>query len=265
MVLNEDYGKIYNILSAKSFHIGSSDRKVFSGDFTMDELSDNNLTFSQDSEEKYGFVQCMFNGLHKLVESTGNKNLVEKDIFSALITGLDLHDRYTRGHSEAVSLISLKIGKSMGLSKSEINDLYLAALVHDIGKVIIPSKILNKPTKLTNEEYSLIKKHSKAGFDILINTTLHSNIAYYVLYHHERWDGKGYPSGISGCKIPKISQIISVADAWNAMTSKRPYKEMVDKNSAIQELMQNRGTQFSPEVVDAYITILENEFKNLGK
>ncbi|QVK21597.1 HD-GYP domain-containing protein [Mycoplasmatota bacterium] len=202
------------------------------------------------------FFKDLISALSKLKIIRGEDSHTQKEILKSLITGLEFHDKYTSGHSDAVSVISLKIGKSMGLTDSKINDLHLAALVHDIGKIIIPTDILNKTTKLTEEEFSLIKSHCKAGFDILTRTTSLNDIANYVLHHHERWDGKGYPNRIKGKQIPIISQIIAVADAWSAMTSDRPYRGKLDKCVALEELLQNRGTQFSPEVVDAYTRVL---------
>ena len=199
---------------------------------------------------------------YKIKKYSDYKKILHNDIVQSFITALEFHDEYTKGHSELVAMFAVKIGETLGLDKTQLENLYWAALMHDIGKIIIPINILNKTGKLSDSEFDLIKKHPKIGFEIISKSETLKKIAKYVLFHHERWDGMGYPNKLKGNEIPLLSQIISVADSWHAMTSERPYKDKLNKEEAIKELIRNRGTQFSPNIVDTFIKILE---KNISK
>ena len=179
----------------------------------------------------------------------------QQDIVQSFITALEFHDKYTKGHSEAVALYSTEIGVAFGLKSKELDDLYWAATMHDIGKIIVPIEILNKEEKLTDIEYKIIKDHSKIGYEIVSKNDSLKKVSKYILYHHERWDGMGYPEGLKGDEIPLLSQIISVADSWHAMTSKRSYKNKLTCEEAIEELIKNKGTQFAPEIIDIFISV----------
>jgi PAS domain S-box-containing protein/putative nucleotidyltransferase with HDIG domain len=185
------------------------------------------------------------------------KDNFKEEIILAIIRILELYDQYTKGHSENVAKIAKEIAKEIGLSQEDINKTYWAGLVHDIGKILISKKILNKPGRLTDEEYKLIKNHPSLGYEALSGAEHLKDIAKYILYHHERWDGSGYPEGLKEDQIPLISQILSVADAWDAMTSKRSYHNPFSKEAAIKEIEVNRGSQFSPEIADVFIKLAE--------
>ncbi|MTI67762.1 MAG: HD-GYP domain-containing protein [Firmicutes bacterium] len=176
----------------------------------------------------------------------------------AMTKMLEIHDTYTNNHSKSVAEIAAKIAEQMDISKERIKEIYWAGIVHDIGKTIIPSEIINKNGKLTDEEFEIIKKHPIWGYEALKNSEELKDIANYVRYHHERWDGKGYPDGLKGEDIPLIAQILTVADTWNAMTSNRSYRKALPKEVAKEEILKNKGSQFSPNVVDAFIEQLEN-------
>lgn len=156
-------------------------------------------------------------------------------------------------HTERVSQYSVAIAKEMGYSEAEVENIKTAAILHDIGKIMIPPEILSKPTRLTEEEFSIIKKHPETSYQILKSVDEYSTLANYVLYHHERIDGKGYPEGLKGDEIPVISRIISVADAYEAMTATRPYQKQKSKDEAITELVKNSGTQFDSEIVKVFV------------
>ncbi len=187
------------------------------------------------------------------MEKTNRK--FQQDIVQSFITALEFHDKYTKGHSEAVASYSTEIGEALGLKSKDLDDLYWAATMHDIGKIIVPIEILNKAEKLTDAEYKIIKKHSKIGYEIVSKNDSLKKVSKYILHHHERWDGMGYPEGLKGDRIPLISQIISVADSWHAMTSKRSYKDQLTCEEAIEELIKNKGTQFAPEIIDTFIDV----------
>lgn len=172
---------------------------------------------------------------------------------------VEIYDKYTKGHSENVAELSSVIAENMGLSHKKVIDTYWAGLVHDIGKLLIPIDILNKNGKLNDSEYDLIKKHTVWGSKALESSESLHYIAKYILHHHERWDGTGYPNGLKGDEIPLISQIISVADSWDAMLSKRAYREPLSPLKALKEIENNKGKQFSPEVANAFINIYKKE------
>jgi HD-GYP domain-containing protein (c-di-GMP phosphodiesterase class II) len=198
-------------------------------------------------------IQDLANGFYRIKKYNDYKSMLQNDIVQSFIKTLEFHDDYTRGHSELVAKYSLKIGEVLGLEKKELEDLYWAAIMHDIGKIIIPVDILNKKEKLSDSEFHLIKKHPVIGYKIISKSETLKNISEFVLYHHERWDGKGYPKGLKGNEIPLLSQIISVGDSWHAMTSERPYKNKLSVEEGIEELIRNRGTQFYPEILDIFI------------
>lgn len=166
----------------------------------------------------------------------------------------------TNEHCERLSFLAQETYKQMGfVRKAELYDIGLAAQLHDIGKITIPLEILNKKGKLTDEEYVTVKKHSEAGYKIVFNIISSDDIAEGVLYHHERFDGKGYPYRLKGQEIPLYARIISVCDAYDAMVSERPYSEAKTITDALTELKRCSGSQFDPEVVDAFIEVIEAE------
>ncbi|GEM_PF-1057956 len=183
----------------------------------------------------------------KITESQSMRNQTIKVIMHTL------HEANAREkiHSERVSKLCRKIGEAMKLDNEVIKELELAGLMHDIGKIAINNDILNKPGKLTEAEYEEVKKHPEISYHILKSADVYTRLAEYVLSHHERWDGKGYPRGLSGEDIPLVSRIITVADAYEAMTAIRTYKGAFSHEQAIEELKRCSGTQFDPEIVHA--------------
>jgi putative nucleotidyltransferase with HDIG domain len=175
---------------------------------------------------------------------------------SALVATLDARDRYTAGHSAAVAVYARDIAERMGLSEDEQQLAHLCGLVHDIGKIGLPPGLLEKPGALTLEERRQMERHSEIGERILANVDDYSEIARVVRHHHERIDGNGYPDGVVGESIPLLSRIIAVADAYNAMTSDRPYRDAMPSRVARMRLAQAVETQFDTSVVAAFEAIL---------
>jgi len=174
-----------------------------------------------------------------------------------------LTDKYKEEkiHSENVSHYCKQMGTALGLNKEEIDLLGLAGMYHDIGKISIPDAILNKPGKLTIEEYDIIKTHTQIGYKILKAADEYSGLAEYALSHHERWDGKGYPKGLAGEDIPLYSRIICISDAFEAMTADRPYRKAIQFNDAVNELYRCSGTQFDSKLVEIFVKdVLSKEF-----
>ena len=167
---------------------------------------------------------------------------------------------YTKGHSDRVAEFSVLIGKKLGLSEEDLKTLRIGGLFHDIGKIGIPDSILLKDERLTPEEYSEIKHHPSIGTHILSNATIFSNIIPIVKHHHERYDGRGYPENLKGEDIPLLARIATVADAFDAMSSKRTYRNSLDIDTIIDEIQKNSGTQFDPKIAEVFLDILKNEY-----
>lgn len=194
-----------------------------------------------------------------------NVNYTELKDYTIIIDALKSEDVYTKNHSKRVSKYSFLIGKKLGLSNSDLETLKLGGIFHDIGKVKIPDYILLKNGKLTDEEYSKMKKHPTIGKDILSNSELFEDILPIVMYHHERFDGKGYPYGLSDNNIPLLARIVSVADAFDAMTSRRSYRDELNLSYVKNELKSNSGTQFDPIITKTLLDILENDYEEIEK
>ena len=185
-----------------------------------------------------------------------NKNSFYSEIVHSIKTTLYEKSNETEQHAERIAQYSLLIGKEVGLSKEELNSLELASILHDIGKISIDLSILTKSEKLTDEEWQTIKKHSEKGYRITYAIPELKHIAEYILCHHERWDGKGYPQGLAGEAIPLISRIISIADSFDAMIDNRPYKKALTKDEALAEIEKNAGTQFDPELAMIFLRLM---------
>jgi len=179
---------------------------------------------------------------------------------TALANAIDARDPYTRGHSERVAVYSVRIGEHMGLAGNDLDFLRYAALLHDVGKINIKDEILNKPGRLTEDEFQMMKKHPEFGAAIMLPVKAFRKIIPFMFYHHEKYcAGGGYPQGLQGEEIPQEARIISVADSYDAMTSHRPYRRALSVNEAVAELIRFAGTQFDPKVVDVFLQILEED------
>jgi diguanylate cyclase (GGDEF)-like protein/PAS domain S-box-containing protein/putative nucleotidyltransferase with HDIG domain len=176
----------------------------------------------------------------------------------AIISTLHEKNKREEQHSHRVSTLCENMGKALGLSEDKIQEMKTVGLLHDIGKIAIDENILNKPGKLTEEEREEIKKHPEIGYRILSSVNDMSEMAEYVLAHHERWDGGGYPKGLKEKEIPIQARIIAIADAYDAMTSERPYRSPLSVEVAIEELENNAGTQFDSELVKVFIENIKN-------
>ena len=176
---------------------------------------------------------------------------------------VEAKDSYTRGHSDRVSAYSVLIGEELGLYDKDINVLKVGGLFHDIGKIGISDTILLKPAKLTDQEYYELKKHPSIGKQIISTSTIFRDIIPIVYSHHERFDGKGYPAHLKGNEISFLARIVSVADAFDAMTSRRSYRDELDLDFVRNEIVKCSGTQFDPEVAKAFLNILDNKFDKI--
>ena len=173
---------------------------------------------------------------------------------------VEAKDTYTRGHSDRVSAYSVLIGEKLGLPEEDINTLRIGGLFHDIGKIGVPDSILLKESKLTDDEYSEIKNHPSIGAHILSNATIFKDALPIVKHHHERYDGKGYPGKLKGEEIPYLARIAAVADSFDAMTSKRTYRNSLSLDIVKEEIEKCKGTQFDPKIADVFLDILNNDY-----
>lgn len=178
-----------------------------------------------------------------------------EDLIFSLAHTIELRDPYTNGHCERVAKMGRQIGERLGLSETELMNLYMAGLIHDVGKIAIPETILNKPGKLTDFEFSVVKQHPMTGAWVLEGTQFGHLYRDGVISHHERFDGKGYPAGLSGTAIPLQGRILAVADAFDAISSDRPYRPRMPFAKCMQIMREGRGTQFDPEILDAFLQI----------
>jgi putative nucleotidyltransferase with HDIG domain len=173
----------------------------------------------------------------------------------ALSAAVDAKDPYTRGHSERVAMLAAMIAEALGQPKEQVERIRVAGIVHDIGKIGVPEHILTKPDRLTDEEFAIIKTHPEVGYSILESVHELVDVMPAVLHHHERWDGKGYPHGLAGLKIPEIARILGVADAFDAMSSTRAYRQGMSTDRALEQIRLGSGTQFDPRIAEAFLQL----------
>lgn len=170
---------------------------------------------------------------------------------------VDAKDPYTAGHSQRVQRIAVALGEELGLDRAGLDAVRFAGLFHDIGKIGVPDAILTKPARLTDDEFDVVKRHPEHGARIIGRLhRLHPSVPA-VLHHHERWDGGGYPHRLAGDAIPLEAAVVGLADAFDAMTTDRPYSDARPLDEATKEIVLNRGTQFAPAAVDAFLRLVE--------
>jgi len=191
----------------------------------------------------------------KVAEQAQKIRIAFLNSITALVYALEAKDKYTSGHSQRVAEISVAIAAELGLSKPEIEQMRLAGLIHDIGKIGVREAVLNKPGKINDKEFRHILSHSSIGEHILTPIVEDEVILKAVRHHHERYDGNGYPDGLAGEKIPLAARILAVADTYDAIISGRPYRAAQSIKAACDEIEDNRGSQFDPKVVDAFVRI----------
>ena len=191
----------------------------------------------------------------KLYSSRSSRSKIVQGLLAALAE----RDYITEGHARRLEELCRAVGEKVGLSSHQLADLALLAQVHDLGKVGIPDQILFKPGPLTEEEWEIMRGHPEKGYRIASSSSDLAAVADLILKHHERWDGKGYPLGLSSTAIPVECRILAIVDAFDAMTHRRPYNRTMSEEEAVQELKDNAGTQFDPGLVDIFVTVLEGQ------
>ena len=212
---------------------------------------------------------AQMNEIKKINEELKNSNeKLEKAYLESIETlryTVEAKDYYTRGHSDRVSAYSVLLGKKLNLSESDLKTLQIGGFFHDIGKIGVPDSILLKETKLTDDEYSEIKNHPSIGAHILSTASIFQDIIPIVKHHHEKYDGNGYPGKLKGEEIPYLARIAAIADSFDAMTSKRTYRDSMPLDVVIAEFKRCRGTQFDPYLTDVFLDILNNDFDEIKR
>jgi putative nucleotidyltransferase with HDIG domain len=186
-----------------------------------------------------------------------SKRQVFLETMEAFALAVEAKDPYTHGHSRRVSILAERVAREMARSEAECEMVRIAGILHDVGKIGVPESVLAKPGKVTTDEYDVFKRHSQIGFRIVSAVKELDAVARAILHHHERYDGAGYPQGLSGDAVPVLSRILSVCDTYDAMTSDRPYRRGVPHRASIEELVRCSGTQFDPECVEAFIRLYD--------
>ncbi len=194
-------------------------------------------------------------------ENLRNANKRLSDAYEATIEGwshaMDLRDRETEGHSRRVTELSIKLAQAMGMSEEQIVHLRHGALLHDMGKIGIPNSILHKPADLTEQEWAIMRQHPRFAFDMLNSIEYLREALEIPYFHHEKWDGTGYPQGLKGEQIPIAARIFAVADVWDALTSDRPYRPAWPREAALNYIQEQSGKHFDPQVVELFFKVMQ--------
>jgi response regulator RpfG family c-di-GMP phosphodiesterase len=198
----------------------------------------------------------------RVAEQAGQIEALLMDALRSLATAIETRDDYTGGHVERVARYATATGREMGLAGEELRALWVGALLHDVGKIGVPDHVLKKPAPLTYEEYEEMKRHPEIGATIMERSSFLRPGLPAVLHHQERYDGSGYPYGLRGADISLQGRIVAVVDTYDAIVSSRPYRNGSSGEHALEEIRRNAGTQFDPDVVDAFMRAAENGFPN---
>ena len=235
-------------------HLRNKIEKSF--DNVNDKIIPTTISLGQATKSNRG--ETFFKVLNKAINNMHKNKLLEKKsgknkVLNNTLTILNTKSQETAEHAIRMSALAQRLGDKLGLSNEELDNLSLLATLHDVGKTFIPEKILNKPGSLNDKEWQLIKEHPIKGFNIASAIDDFSCIAEEILYHHELWDGDGYPKKLKREEIPLLSRIISIVDSYDVMTSERPYSKPISKEAAIQELQDCSGTQFDSDLVEVFV------------
>ncbi len=234
-------------------------------------LSNLSMNSDKNSDEKLVTVLYVFSSVivflllwayYVIIKNIRAKKEVKSlsvEVMEALAHTIDAKDEYTRGHSVRVAKYSRMLAQKMGLSPEDCENVYYMGLLHDIGKIGVPNEIINSKNRLTDYEYGVIKKHPTIGYEILAEIKSRPDLCIGARWHHERYDGKGYPDGKAGEEIPIYSRIIAVADSYDAMTSNRSYRDYMKQDEVRSEIEKNMGTQFDPEVAKCMLEIIDDD------
>ncbi|MEO0123651.1 MAG: HD domain-containing phosphohydrolase [candidate division WOR-3 bacterium] len=219
-------------------------------------LLSNNKTYQTGEVKKYieGISRQLVIAIDKIQTIEKIKEINIESVF-ALVQAIEMRDPYTKGHSLQVSNLAVELAKKFECSERELELIKFAGLLHDVGKIAVPENILNKPSSLSEYEWIIMKKHPIFSYEIIKPIKGLLEIEKWILYHHEKWDGSGYPEGLKGSEIPFFSRILAVCDTYSAMLSNRPYRKKLTDEEAREEIKRYAGKQFDPEIVEVFLTL----------
>ncbi len=226
-------------------------------DISQPEFKKKHGTFTDEMMEEVRATQILVNAMLKMKDLVSLRNEMQYGVSSAFIKAFEYHDAYTMGHSYEVARISKLIGECLDYNEDNLNELYWAAMLHDLGKIVIPKQVLEKAGPLSEEEYDLVRTHCKTGASFLENAPGLECVAKYVRHHHESYDGSGYPDGLAGEEIPLSSRIIHLADNYHAMLSERPYRKELTTTAVLQEIINGEGKAYCPIVTEAFLQMFD--------
>lgn len=275
---NTNYEKGHALAQEFSSLIQSTPLKLDAETEVRISLSIGQASYPKDAADRQNLIKFADRALYKAKEQENSKvqmyySVLEElrdniecdqdlmNIIHTLNTIINAKDKYTYGHSERVMNYAADLARYMGLPQTDIKSITIGAFLHDIGKVEIPSYVLNKPGKLNDEEFGFIKKHPLIGAEIIKPIKSLEKAREFTLYHHERFDGTGYPFGLAGNNIPLYGRIAAVVDAFDAMTTNRPYQKVKSRNEALTELKTGAGSQFDPEIVEMFVEMSQNKLQ----
>jgi HD-GYP domain-containing protein (c-di-GMP phosphodiesterase class II) len=209
--------------------------------------------FTTDRKDEIGMLAKSLNTMaSRIIDGTRERENLLLGILIALTRAIDAKSPWTAGHSERVTKFAEAIGRGLPLNDEEMH----------IGKIAVPEQILDKPGKLNDEEFAVVKKHPRAGAEIISSIPSYETILPGILHHHERWDGQGYPAGVSERNIPLFARIICIADVYDALTEDRPYRKAWESGQVLQFFEEQKGKMFDPELVDIFMSVLKNQNNN---
>jgi HD-GYP domain-containing protein (c-di-GMP phosphodiesterase class II) len=249
LILSHTLGHIFSYILARPIEQLSSEAKIIaSGQYEH--------RFTTGRRDEIGMLAEALNTMaSRIIDGTKEREKILIGILIALTRAIDAKSSWTAGHSERVTKFAEAIGRELNLNEDQMRVLTISAILHDIGKIAVPEQILDKPGKLTDEEFGVVKKHPQAGADIISSIPSYDIILPGILHHHERWDGTGYPKGIGEKDIPLLARIICIADVYDALTEDRPYRKAWSREQVYEFFEDQRGKMFDSELVDVFIKL----------
>jgi HD-GYP domain-containing protein (c-di-GMP phosphodiesterase class II) len=251
LIISHTLGHIFSYLLARPIEQLSREAEIIaSGQYDH--------RFTTGRKDEIGMLAEALNTMaSRIIDGTRERENLLIGILIALTRAIDAKSPWTAGHSERVTRFTEAIGRGLHLNEDQMRGLTVSAILHDIGKIAVPEQILDKPGKLTDEEFDVVKKHPQAGADIISSIPSYETILPGILHHHERWDGNGYPKGVTGNDIPLFARIICIADVYDALTEDRPYRKAWSREQVQRFFEEQKEKMFDPELVDIFMNLPE--------
>jgi HD-GYP domain-containing protein (c-di-GMP phosphodiesterase class II) len=251
LIISQTLGHIFSFWLARPIEQLSQEAEIIaSGQYER--------RFTTGRKDEVGMLAEALNSMaSRIIDGTRERENILIGILIALTRAIDAKSPWTAGHSERVTHFTEAIGRGLNFNDNQMRVLTISAILHDIGKIAVPEQILDKPGKLTEEEFDVVKKHPQTGADIISSIPSYETILPGILHHHERWDGTGYPKNVEGKDIPLFARIICIADVYDALTEDRPYRKAWSREQVLQFFEEQKGKMFDSELVDIFLTLPE--------